>query len=184
MKNTKLLGAALALAALAALPRNAAAQGYADPVKKARYFLEHPDRAKMILFFAHPEAQYKGIRLKRTEQLEDSPGHFTLSYIFEWKSPLSGDDNTTKLVFKFDKGGRFYDVLPTKSEDTTSDFSPFSAFDLLLKLGGNEIRRKVEQDGSETEKELVRQLIKRADGRRLLILVLRIDQRLVDSRRE
>jgi hypothetical protein len=99
----------------------------AEKIAKAQKFLEKKDTAKLILFLAHPEAEYRGMALNGTANVRDSRGQlltgaFALVYDIEWRSPLSGDTNTTRLAFLFLENGS----VEVQKKSTTSFFEPFS----------------------------------------------------------
>jgi hypothetical protein len=147
-------------------------------VGRAREYLENASRTKGILFFAHPEAQYQGIQLRERTGVVDGnrkpvPGHFALTYVYSWKSGLSGDNNTTELVFFFDQRGRFYALNGGR---TSSFFRPFNVADVVVKEVRDQILNKVDRDGTEADRRLVRTLIQDGDARGLLTVLLRLDQ--------
>lgn len=147
-------------------------------ISRAQEFLESDSRAKSILFFAHPEAKYQRVNLLEASKVVDGdkkvvPGHFALTYRYAWKSGLSDDNNTTDLVFFFDRGGRFYSL---KAEKTTSFFPPFGVADTVVKQLRDEIIKKVDKEGTEADKRLVRALIEDGNARGLLSVLLKLDQ--------
>jgi hypothetical protein len=159
------------------LPSPARAQDY-GAVGKAQDFLENQERVKAMLFFAHPEAQYQSVKAKPRTLVSDGrggvvSGHFALTYTYSWKSPFSGDNNTTDLIFFFDQNGRIYAV---DGGPTTSTFRPFTAADVVINASREQILKDVDRTGTEAEKRLVRALIQSGDARSLLAALLKMAQ--------
>ena len=145
---------------------------------RARNFLESDVRTKNILFCAHPEAEMQRVTFHGRTNVVDGQrnpvaGHFALIYRYSWKSGLSGDINSTDFELFFDQGGRFYALNAPR---TTSFFRPFGISDIVITTVRDEIIRKVDRDGTEADKRLVRALIQNSDSRGLLTMLLKLDQ--------
>jgi hypothetical protein len=135
LRNTLVLAALLVPASLT-LGGDSAAQN------RARRFMERENVRKLVLLFAHPEAEFRKQTCVSQPRVVDAagrelPGASGLLYDFHWRSPISGDMNTTRMTFILHKGGRV-EVQPGK---TTSFFPPLSATDAVLNYARNEIRR-------------------------------------------
>jgi hypothetical protein len=159
-------------------PAIVSAQSETD-INRARTFIEETPRSKGILFFAHPEAQFQSVEFVEKHTVVDGdrkviPGHFAFTYRYAWKSGLSNQDNTTQLIFFFDQGGRFYSV---KAGTTTSFFRPFEISDAVVKELRDQLIQKVDREGSENDKRLIRTLIQNGDARGMLTLILRLAQK-------
>jgi hypothetical protein len=167
---------------LLALLSPAAARAQDDKaVARARAYLENEERAKGILFFAHPTAEFQKLKLVQTDQVVDENnkvlrGHFVLTYRFSWKSGLFQDNHTTDLDFFFDAKGRFYKI-DVGEKGTTTFIEPFTAANLVVKAVKDGLIKKVDKEGTAADRKLVRQLLQDADARGLLEWILIFDQK-------
>ncbi len=158
---------ALCLALLAAGPALAADP---DKVAAAKRFLTNADRSKGILFFAHPTATYRGAEVKKVTEDGDE---FSITMRYTWKS-LFDETNTTELVFSFDDRGR---LLETRKGRTSSFFQPFAGGDIVLGAIKDDLLKKVAEWEDATARRTAYELIENTDTRRLLNLILQMDQR-------
>jgi hypothetical protein len=90
---------------------------------------------ELILFFAHPTAEYRSVRCSGTKSLTDG---FTLSYTFSWHSPISDKGHHTDLTFYFDANGKCDFIQPGS---TSSLFPPFSGSNLVVKVIKTELQK-------------------------------------------
>ncbi len=63
-----------------------------------------------------------------------------------------------------------------KGGKTTSLFDPFAVTNAMVKDVRDEMIKKVDKEGTEADKRLVRALIENGDARGLLTLLLKLDQ--------
>jgi hypothetical protein len=156
--------ALLTALALALLAGPARADTRDQQISKARAFAEKMDVAKLTLFFAHPEAEYRSLTLTGTADVTRGgrtvDGAFALIYEYTWRSPLSGDTNRTKLALLFLENAS----VEVQAQSTTSFFQPFTNTDLILDFVKDQIRKdeKLSQD-----RALMR-LVENGDARGML----------------
>jgi hypothetical protein len=150
----------------------------ADQVASARQFLGDEARAKAILFFMHPTAEYGGVKyVKQTGVVnaatgEARQGWFCLHYQFQWKSGLFNDANTTEALAFFNERGRLMEV---QAGATSSFVKPFTAANIVIAAVKDEILKNV--NGDDNKEKIVRALIEEADARGLLTFLLQLEQK-------
>jgi hypothetical protein len=161
-----------ALSALAALAALAAPAGAGEREDRARRVLDRDATAKTVVFFAHPEAEYRGAAFVGTAGVTDAAGQpvptsFALVYRYTWRSPLSGDTNTTKVGFIFAADGS----VEVQSMGTTSLFQPFSNTDLVLDF----VKEQIRQDPKLGQDRTLMTLVEKGDARSILGFLIRVD---------
>jgi len=173
-KGLLVLSAALAALVLPVKPARAAD---AKDVDAAKTFLTNVSRAKGILFFCHPTATYQSVKVVGdggvTRAGRPVPGAFHVKVQYTWKS-LFNDTNTSDLIFFFDTNGRLTELQAGR---TTSLFAQFSAADVVIGAVKEELMKAVANWKDATARQLAADLIRKADARGLLTLILQQDQR-------
>jgi hypothetical protein len=157
---------ALALVALA----GPAAAGERED--RARRTLDREGTAKTVVFFAHPEAEFRQAAFVGTAGVTDRAGQpiptsFALVYRYTWRSPLSGDTNTTKLGFIFAADGN----VEVQSMDTTSLFQPFANTDLVLDF----VKEQIRKDPKLSQDQTLMTLVEKGDAKSILGFLIRAD---------
>jgi hypothetical protein len=165
---------ALCLAFLARGPVSAADK---DKVDAAKRFLSNTDRAKAALFFAHPTATYNQVDVEKVSDVVDRasrpiPGAFAVTVRYTWKS-LFDDANTSDLIFFFNARGRLTEI---QLGPTTSFFKQFTGSDIVLNAIKDELEKKIDEWKDADARRTARTLIRAADTRGLLTLMLQMDQ--------
>lgn len=165
---------ALCLAVLARGPVWAADK---DKVDAAKRFLSNTDRAKGVLFFAHPTATYNKVDVEGVSDVENRagrpiPGAFAITMRYTWKS-LFDDTNTSDLIFFFNARGRLTEIQLGR---TTSFFKQFTGSDIVLNAVKDELEKKIDEWKDADARRTARGLIRSADTRGLLTLILQMDQ--------
>jgi hypothetical protein len=149
----------------------------ADQVARAKRYLTNADTAKATLFFAHPTATYRGVEVVGLGDVIDGarrpvPGAFALTVRYEWKS-LFDDTNTSDIVFLFNNRGRLTEVQAGR---TTSFFAEFSGADLVLAAVKDELLKDVEKWKDAEARRTAYALIRAADTKGILTLLLQTGQ--------
>ncbi len=167
MKSTVKPLLALCTVLLLACGRAGAAD--TELVDRAKDYLADTDRAKMVLFFAHPTATYQDASVARVTGMRDG---FSVTMRYSWKS-LFDSDNTSDLVFYFNDRGRLTDI---ESGRTTSFFKQFTGSDIVLDALKDELVKKIRDWDDPDARRTALALIRNADTRALLTLLLQVDQ--------
>jgi hypothetical protein len=173
MWNTRKQIAAIALTAFALLAQSglARAETKAEVMEKAQKFMESNDTPKLCMFMAHPESEYRSIKLLSTGDVTDRSGNiipdaFVLTYELRWRSALSGDMNWTRLAFLFMDDG----TVEVRSKGTSSFFQPFSNTDLIL----NFVKEEIRKDPKLSREKVLMDLVDKGDAKGILGFFLRI----------
>jgi hypothetical protein len=160
-----------ALCALLLMGASACAQD-TPAMATAKAFLSDSNRAKGTLFFCHPTATYRGVRVLGQGGVKQAglavPGAFYIEVRYTWKS-LFDDTNTSDLVFFFDARGRLTDL---RAGRTTSIFPQFAASNAVIDAVKTELMKEVARWKDATARQTALNLIDRADARGLLLLIL------------
>ena len=159
----------LCLALLAGRPASAADPARVDAAKR---WLSDTDRSKGILFFAHPTATYRSYAVQEVNNGTGVTASFSITMRYSWKS-LFDDTNTSDLMFCFNGAGRLTEIQLGK---TTSFFPQFTGGDVVLNALKDELEKKVDEWDDAAAQRTARALIRRADTRGLLTLLLQNDQ--------
>lgn len=166
--------AALVLACACAGPARAADKDHVDAAKK---FLTDKDRAKAVLFFMHPTADFKSVKLVEQTGVinaltkEERKGWFCLKMRYSWRSNLFNDDHTTDLLVFFNDKGK----LDSLRAGTTSTFAkPFGAANVVLAAVKEKLLEDIKDDDV---RKVVAAFIRNEDVAGLLGYLLKLDQK-------
>jgi hypothetical protein len=154
----------LPVLAVLALAGPAAAETKTEKMSRAQKFAEKEDVAKLTLFFAHPEAEYRSLTLTGTADVTRAgrtvDDAFALVYEYTWRSPLSGDTNRTKMALLFLENGS----VEVQSQSTTSFFQPFTNTDLILDF----VKEQIRKDEKLSQDRALMRLVDNGDARGML----------------
>ena len=162
------LSKVLLVLCVAILARGPASAADAKKVDAAKRFLTSVDRSKGILFFAHPTGTYRTVAVKEVDNGAGRTDDFTITMRYTWKS-LFDDTNTSDLMFGFNAAGRLTKIELGK---TTSFFPQFTGSDIVLNAIKDELVKKVNEWDDAAARRTALGLIRRADTRGLLTVLL------------
>jgi len=139
-------------------------------------------RAEECLRVAHPTATLTRLEHEGTfgvtQNGQSRPGHFVLTYRFQWISDLFGDSHWTRLDYFFDANGRLYGLSPaTDRPGSTSSFmDPFLFSDGLVNWIEDELLNSEAIQEDAALRSALRLALEHNDARGLLMLWLQIEQ--------
>ncbi len=161
---------ALAVLALAGLPRPAAAQLGTDHQANAKAFLQDFNRARGSLGLIQYGCKLKGVSCPRVDPRLD--GGFNVTTRYDWSGLDNGNDYT-EIVYEFNNLGRLTGLQVSRTSAVV--FRPFTVADGVLQLIGEGIRQQM-RDASPEARNFADQLIRQANARGLHLLLLQIQQ--------
>jgi hypothetical protein len=132
-------------------------------VRRARKMVEA--EKELILFFAHPAAEFQTLRYDGAKELRD--GGYSVTYTFNWHSPLTSGDYSTELTFVCDRTGKL-DFI--RAGDTSSLIPPFLASNTVVNL----VKREVQKDPKFQDDRALMRLLEK-DAKAILETYLRRD---------
>ena len=171
--------AALTLIVAVAVPvarlEGRAARAGADTIAAARAirFLNDANRGRFILQFLHFGTEYRGHPLVTMRDgsvvRELSGGAFAVFYDFAWDA-----DGRTIVGFVFDRAGRLRDLEVVDTNAVLAQ--PFRMANAAIGVVGAVGLDAMREDLTRSELALARELISAADAKRLLVLLLALQQ--------
>jgi hypothetical protein len=148
-----------------------------EQIEAAKRYLTDADRSRAVLFFAHPTGTYRSVEFAKVGNVVDRAGAtidgaFAVTVRYTWRS-LFDDTNTSELHFFFDPRGRLTEI---QNGRTSSIFPQFTGSDLVLAAVKDDLEKRVEDWQDADARRAARALIRSADTRGLLTLILKVDQ--------
>jgi hypothetical protein len=137
---------------------------------KAHRFLFTKERGEEILTYLHFGADYVGYHYIGYKPEGDD---FALVYRFDWKTT---DPGSTDVAFHCDGDGNVYQVSIEHTDAVLNQ--PFLFANLSIKVLGQLLIENNKQNMTEDDLRLARQIVEKADAKRLLELSLRLEQAL------
>jgi hypothetical protein len=168
LTNRKVLWGILALLALGALPRRAAAQFETDHVARAQGFLR--SQAKNSLGFIQMGCTLKGVNTDHVKRHAD--GTFTVGVRYGWSGLDNGNDHTD-VYYTFNARGR---LTGLQVGDTTAIvFTPYSVADGVIQVLRDALQKEL-QNADEATRNLFGPLLRQANAQTIHRLTLQLQQ--------